>query len=153
MNAQIEKMFGYNRNEVIGQQIEMLIPERYHESHVKLRTEFLSGPSVRAIGAGRELYGRKKDGSEFNVEVGLTPISNFIPEDPESIVVIASLTDITERKSQEENFRIIVEAAPNGMVMVNSHGNEPFILSMHRSTTIQLCSYFLLTVPRSHNFG
>lgn len=114
----MEKMFGYSRNELIGQMIEELIPERFRELHPQLRQGFFNNPMVRSMGAGRELFGRRKDGSEFPVEIGLNPVNGYNG----GRVVLAALSDITERKNKEESFRQIVEAAPNGMVMINAKG-------------------------------
>ena len=74
VNAQTERMFGYSRNEPLGQPIEMLVPERYRHHHPGPRTTFFAGPASRAMGAGRDLYGLRKDGSEFPVDIGLNPI-------------------------------------------------------------------------------
>eukprot|EP01127_Copromyxa_protea_P004534 TRINITY_DN1438_c0_g1_i2.p1 TRINITY_DN1438_c0_g1~~TRINITY_DN1438_c0_g1_i2.p1 ORF type:complete len:1824 (+),score=303.29 TRINITY_DN1438_c0_g1_i2:370-5472(+) len=124
VNMQMEKMFGYDRDELIGKRIEELIPERFRERHPSLRSGFFTQPTVRSMGSGRELFGRRKDGSEFPIEIGLNPIYNFnfVQDNQESTVVLASLSDITERKNQEESFRQVVESAPNGMAMINSEG-------------------------------
>lgn len=140
----MEKMFRYDRNELLGVPIETLLPERFRESHPILRQGFYESPIARAMGAGRELFGRRKDGSEFPVEIGLNPINNY---DGESGVVLASLSDITERKNQEENFQRIVEAAPNGMVMLNTEGK--FLLK----TLSTLRNYVLIFPTRKHHFG
>jgi len=95
---QTEIMFNYQRQEMIGQPIEMLLPMRYRDHHPALRESFVSHPIVRPMGAGRDLFGRKRDGSEFSVEVALTPITS--PEN--TVVILASVVDIQERKRAEE---------------------------------------------------
>jgi PAS domain S-box-containing protein len=96
VNAQAEAVFGYARAELIGLSIERLIPERYHTGHPGDRGRYFASPSARAMGAGRELFGLRKDGSEVPVEVGLNPIRS-----PEGVFALASVIDITERKRSE----------------------------------------------------
>jgi PAS domain S-box-containing protein len=96
VNAQTETVFGYSREELIGLSIETLIPERYHPSHPGDRVRYFDAPSARAMGAGRELFGRRKDGSEVPVEIGLNPIRSS-----EGVFALASVIDITERKRSE----------------------------------------------------
>src|SRR6266513_2679923 len=95
-NASATTVFGYSLSELIGRSIETLIPERFRDRHVGDRKGFLSEPSSRAMGAGRDLFGRRKDGSEFPVEVGLNPIHTT-----EGLSVLASVIDITARKQAE----------------------------------------------------
>jgi PAS domain S-box-containing protein len=101
VNVQIEKLFGYGREELLGQPIEVLVPERFRGQHPGHRQGFLAAPSLRAMGAGRDLYGLRKDGSELPVEIGLNPI-----ETAEGTVVMASIIDITERKRAEEEIKL-----------------------------------------------
>ena len=117
VNTQTEKIFGYRRDELLGQSIDMLLPERFRHQHPHHRTSFFSDLRPRAMGTGRDLYGRRKDGSEFPVEVGLNPI-----ETEDGIKVLSAITDISARKRMEERFRQVVEAAPNAMVMVDKSG-------------------------------
>ena len=100
VNAQTEKLFGYARDELIGQFVELLVPERFRENHPASRNRFLTHPQVRPMGIGRDLNGRRKDGSEFPVEIGLNPI-----ETDEGLVVLGAIVDITERKRAEETLR------------------------------------------------
>jgi PAS domain S-box-containing protein len=118
VNAQIEKVFGYNRSELLGQPMEVLVPVRFREQHPGHRKMFFSAPSQRAMGAGRELYGLRKNGSEFPLEIGLNPIETM-----DGVMVMASIIDITERKQAEEQFRLVVESAPCGLVMIDETGS------------------------------
>lgn len=138
VNRQAEQIFGYARNELLGQLVENLLPERYRSAHPDMRTAFFAKPKTRAMGAGRDLFARRKDGSEVPVEIGLNPI-----ETEEGMMVLSAIVDISERvrstraleKSNRElelalaerqqlqqRFERVVEAAPNAMVMINSAG-------------------------------
>jgi two-component system, LuxR family, sensor kinase FixL len=113
-NAPAATVFGYSLSELIGRPIETLIPERFRDRHAGYRNGFLSEPSSRAMGAGRDLFGRRKDGSEFPVEVGLSPIHTA-----EGLFVMASVIDITARKQAElEHQRQNMELARVGRVAV-----------------------------------
>src|SRR5438093_188664 len=113
-NASATTVFGYSLSELIGRHIETLIPERFRDRHVGDRKGFLSEPSSRAMGAGRDLFGRRKDGSEFPVEVGLNPIHTT-----EGLFVLASVIDITARKQAElEHERQNIELVRVGRVAV-----------------------------------
>lgn len=97
VNAQVERMFGYERNELIGQPIEILMPNRFRNSHVKHRSEYIENPHLRPMGDGFDFQGRRKDGSEFPVEIMLSPITNET-----NSLVIAIIRDITKRQQDEE---------------------------------------------------
>lgn len=117
VNRQAEKLFGYSRDELLGRTVEMLVPERFRSRHSFYRRDFFASPSVRHMGAGRELFGLRKDGSEVAIEIGLNPIDT-----KDGLIVLSSIIDITARKSSEQKFRLAVEASPNAMVMVNHEG-------------------------------
>jgi len=102
VNGQTERMFGYTRNELLGKPIEMLVPERYRAKHPELRKSFFVAPESRPMGAGRDLYGLKKDGSEFPVEIGLSPI-----ETDEGTMVLSAIVDISARRQLEERIHAI----------------------------------------------
>jgi PAS domain S-box-containing protein len=93
VNQQTERLFGYPREELLGQKIEVLVPERFRQRHPDFRRAFLGEPKARAMGGGRDLYGIRKDGVEVPIEIGLNPLST-----PEGSFVLSSVVDITERK-------------------------------------------------------
>ncbi|NMH66354.1 PAS domain S-box protein [Shewanella salipaludis] len=93
VNAQTEKLFGYLREELLGQPIEMLIPQRFRHQHPGLRSGFFAKPENRAMGLGRDLYALRKDGSEFPVEIGLSRVDTTV-----GIKVLSAIVDISERK-------------------------------------------------------
>jgi len=96
VNVQAETIFGYAREDLVGLPVETLIPERFRQEHPAHRTSFASAPEARAMGAGRNLFGRRKDGSEVAVEVRLSPIRTV-----DGLFVVASVIDITARRTAE----------------------------------------------------
>lgn len=96
VNRQTENLFGFARADLLGQPIEILIPARYREQHAKYRTGYFANPSVRPMGASLDLFGLRKDGTEFPVEVSLSPLVT-----EEGILVTSSIRDISERKRAE----------------------------------------------------
>ncbi|HEY6241994.1 MAG TPA: PAS domain S-box protein [Burkholderiales bacterium] len=96
LNVQAEKVFGYARDELLGRSIELLLPESLRSDHAGHRHDFHLAPSARTMGVGQDLYGRRKDGSEVPVEVGLNPIDT-----PEGMCILASIIDITARRRSE----------------------------------------------------
>lgn len=117
-NAESCRIFGYSADALLNRKIELLIPMRFHNSHPSLRHAYVPKATARIMGAGRELSGLRKDGSEFPVEIGLQPVETI-----QGTRVILTVSDITTRTIQDELFRATVEAAPNGMIVVNSDGN------------------------------
>src|SRR3989338_5147931 len=96
VNSQAERIFGYERSEMIGQPVEMLINQNLRRGHVAFRNSYLGKPEVRSMGAGRELLALRKDGTEFPVEIGLNPIPT-----PSGMGVLAAVVDISERRRAE----------------------------------------------------
>ncbi|HNE31035.1 MAG TPA: PAS domain S-box protein [Nitrospira sp.] len=97
VNKQVEAMFGYSREELLGNRVEMLMPERFRSNHSTYRRGYFSGPTSRAMGVGRDLPGLRRDGSEFPVEIGLNPIDT-----PQGRLALASIVDISGRKRMED---------------------------------------------------
>jgi rsbT co-antagonist protein RsbR len=97
VNHRLLQSFGYEKVELIGADIEILVPERYHAKHTHHRTSYFKEPNTRNMGAGRDLTGVRKNGTEFPLEIGLKPF-----EDKDGMVVMATIIDITERKRLED---------------------------------------------------
>lgn len=104
-NSEIEKLFGYKKQELIHQEVEILIPQRFRANHAGHRKMFYSTPETRQMGAGRDLYGLRKDGTEFPIEIGLNPFTT-----EEGSFVLASIVDITKRKLLENKIRLSAHA-------------------------------------------
>ena len=137
VNQQIERLFGYNRDELLGQSVDVLVPEGLRGAHGPARTHYAQAPDARAMGHGHDLAGWRKDGTHFPIEVGLTPV-----ETPEGPAVLATVTDITERRRTEEalstsasearRLALVAARTTNGVVMTNDDGrvewvNEAFV--------------------------
>ncbi|MGZ5619617.1 MAG: PAS domain S-box protein [Methylobacter sp.] len=100
VNSQTEMFFGYSRTELIGQPVEILVPKRFRNAHTGFRQAYLADPVSRPMGEGRELYGLRKDGTEFPVEIGLSLIDS-----KEETLVLSTIVDITTRKATETAIR------------------------------------------------
>jgi PAS domain S-box-containing protein len=100
VNRQLETMFGYADTELLGRTVEILVPERFRDNHPSLRARFLADPSPRAMGVGRDVYGRRNDGTEFPIEIVLSPLTTA-----NGVLPLAIITDITDRKRAEEALR------------------------------------------------
>jgi PAS domain S-box-containing protein len=116
-NSEADRLFNYQRGELLGKAVEVLLPERYRHTHVGHRSNFFCQPRARSMGAGLELYGLRRDKSEFPVEISLSPI-----ETTEGTLVMSAIRDISDRKRAEQKFRGLLEAAPDAMVIANREG-------------------------------
>ncbi len=105
VNSQAESMFSYTRDELIGQSIEILVPERQRGDHHRHRDEFHAKPKVRRMGSGLDLYGRRRDGSEFPVEISLSPVSMGETSAGDGMIVLSVIRDISDRKRIEDELR------------------------------------------------
>jgi PAS domain S-box-containing protein len=124
LNVQAEKQFGYRRDELVGQKVKNIIPEGFAERLIADGTRTAAEALAQQIGTGIELYGRRKDGSDFPIEIMLSPL-----ESAEGILVTAAIRNITVRKAAEKHlaqmegrYRGLLEAAPDAMVVVNQGG-------------------------------
>ena len=106
VNAQLERDFGYLAETLLGQSVEILVPERYRTGHVDVRKSFFPGPRNRAMGLGRELYARRRDGSEFPVEITLSLL-----ETEDELLVLCGIADVTKRKQAMAAIQTAKEAA------------------------------------------
>ena len=104
INRQTETLFAYSREELLGREIEVLIPDRFRPGHASYRNGFIASPKIRPMGSGLELFGRKRDGTEFPVEISLSPLST-----DRGMLISASIRDISDRKLSERKIRRIQE--------------------------------------------
>ena len=117
INSQTERLFGYTRDELYGQPIEILVPERFRRRHPDYRASYFHQARPRPMGGGIDLFGRRKDGSEFPAEISLAPMDT-----KDGRLITAAIRNISERKRAEEMFRGLLESAPDAMVIVDATG-------------------------------
>ena len=124
INPQAERLFGYTGQELLGRPVELLVPIRLREGHPAHRSGYFTDPRTRPMGSGIELSARRKDGTEFPVEISLSPLAL-----EDRTLAMAAIRDVTARKRTEARFRALLEAAPDAMVVVNREGRITLINS------------------------
>jgi protein-histidine pros-kinase len=137
VNGQAERLFGYTREELLGKSVDLLVPEAVRARHAGNRAHYAGEPQPRPMGAGLDLKARRKDGSEFPVEVSLSPL-----ETPEGTLVSSAIRDISARKQAEhdlrdalERFRALADASPIGIVHTRADGTVDYVNETWRQIT------------------
>jgi len=148
VNGEAEKMFGRSREGLIGQEVEILMPERFREKHREQRAGFVANPTTRPMGRSAELWGLRKDGTEFPVEISLSPIP-----DHRGILVASIIRDVTERKLADERLRqteqlqkFILDSIPQKLVTTKPDGSVDYF-------NPQWMNYTGLTFEQIKDFG
>lgn len=139
VNLQTERLLGYERGELLGQAIEVLLPEDPMSTHAEFRARLVAGPECSAVGSGRELLARRKDGSALAVEVSLSRFETSYGE-----LVVGSIFDLTHRHAHERRILSLIESAPDSMVVVDQEGR----IAIVNTQTERTFGY-----PRAELFG
>ena len=137
VNAQFERMFGYSQAEIIGKNLDILVPDRYKKNHSKMVRKFFEQPKVRSMGTHLEIYARRKDGDEFPADISLSPLQT-----DEDLLITAAVRDITKRKEAEEQIELnyYIQKVTNSMLKISL---EPLSLEEQFDRILDL----ILNVP------
>jgi PAS domain S-box-containing protein len=123
-NQQVKNVFGYPLQELTGRPVEILVPARFRDLHPQHRSGYFKNPRVRPMGADLNLFGLRADGSEFPVEISLSPM-----ETQKGTLVTAAVRDVSDRRRQEQMLRDLLESAPDSMVIVDNSGQIQLVNS------------------------
>lgn len=124
VNSQLERLFGYPREELLGGPIEVLVPKQFRANHPKNVAAYMAAPSVRPMASGLDLMGERRDGTVFPVEVSLSPV-----ETEQGRLVSCAVRDTTQRKKERQELQAILESAPDAMVVVDVNRRIKFVNS------------------------
>ena len=117
VNAQTARLFGHRRDELLGKPLEILVPQRFRGNHVRDRAGYFTDPRTRSMETDLQLFGLRKDGTEFPAEISLSPL-----ETEDGMLAMSAIRDISDRKRAEAQFRTLLESAPDAMILVNREG-------------------------------
>lgn len=132
LNAEAERLFGYAHNELINKSIDLILPDRFNQYQAQLHQTYVDNPSTRYIGAGRELYGKRKDKSEFPLEMELRSLTAGNEH-----FIVASIVNIARRKQLDERLANVIEASPYGKILVDEHG----IIQLINASLLKIFGY------------
>jgi len=149
INASTEKLFGYERAELLGRKVEVLVPQLKADAHRALREAFLRRPEARAMGAGRDLSGRRRDGSEFPVEIALNPVIRN-----GRTGVLATVIDISERRRAQERQQLMIRElhhrTHNLFAVIQSIASRTFVDGIDLAGAKQVFNGRLQALARAH---